>query len=89
MDIVHIIILLIVAAICGSIGAAIGGGSRGGCLMSIVLGFIGALAGSFIQQKAGLPEPLEISGFPVVWSIIGCALFVAIINFISRGRRRD
>ena len=38
-----LLILLIVAAVCGSLGMAISGFSRGGCLMSIALGFIGAL----------------------------------------------
>jgi uncharacterized membrane protein YeaQ/YmgE (transglycosylase-associated protein family) len=37
-----------------------------------------------------LPEPfmLHVSGqsFPVLWSIIGAALFVAIIHLISRRR---
>jgi hypothetical protein len=39
----------------------------------------------------GLPEPLMLqiggSDFPVVWSIIGSALFVAVLSFLA-GRRR-
>jgi len=38
----------------------------------------------------GLPEliPVQIGGtsFPIVWSIIGSALFVAVIALISRSR---
>ena len=37
MTILDLIILLIVAAVCGSLGMAITGYSRGGCLMSIAL----------------------------------------------------
>jgi uncharacterized membrane protein YeaQ/YmgE (transglycosylase-associated protein family) len=31
----------------------------------------------------------EIAGehFPIIWSIIGSALFVALINLLTRGRR--
>ena len=54
----------------------------------MVLGFIGALVGPWIAHQLKLPEPfvLHISGqsFPVLWSIIGAAVFVAIIHLVSR-----
>ena len=90
MTVTDIIILLIVAGICGSIGRAISGYSHGGCLVSIALGFIGAFIGMFLERKLGLPELFAVPAggmrFPIVWSIIGAALFVAIINLISRPR---
>ena len=83
-----LILLLIVAAICGSLGMAIGGYSRGGCLMSIALGFIGALVGMWLARTLALPEffMLEFGDlrFPIVWSVIGSALFVAVIGFLTR-----
>jgi uncharacterized membrane protein YeaQ/YmgE (transglycosylase-associated protein family) len=88
--IIPFLLLLLVAGICGAIGQAIGGYSHGGCLVSIALGFIGALLGTWLAGKLGLPElvALPIAGwhFPIVWSIIGAALFVALINLISRPR---
>jgi uncharacterized membrane protein YeaQ/YmgE (transglycosylase-associated protein family) len=85
-----LLILLVIAAICGAIGRAIAGGARGGCLVSVAVGFIGALLGSWISRKVGLPEILAITvdrhPFPIVWSIIGAALFVAFVHLIS-GRR--
>jgi uncharacterized membrane protein YeaQ/YmgE (transglycosylase-associated protein family) len=88
--IIQLLILLLVAGICGAIGQAITGYSHGGCLVSIALGFIGALLGSWLAGKMGLPElvALPVGGvhFPIVWSIIGAALFVAVINLISRPR---
>jgi uncharacterized membrane protein YeaQ/YmgE (transglycosylase-associated protein family) len=88
--IIPILILLLVAGICGAIGQAIGGYSHGGCLVSIALGFIGALLGTWLASKLGLPElfavPVGGLHFPIVWSIIGAALFVAVINLISRSR---
>ncbi len=85
-----LVFLLVVAAICGAIGRAIAGDVRGGILVSIVLGFIGALIGPWIAGKLGLPEPfvLRVAGesFPVLWSIIGAALFVGLIHLVSRRR---
>ncbi len=90
MTIVDLIVLLIIAGLCGSLGQAIGGYSRGGCLVSIALGFIGAVLGMWLAAKLHLPELFSIhigtTNFPIVWSIIGSALFVAVIALITRRR---
>ena len=93
MTLIDFLILLFIAGVCGSIGQAIGGFTRGGCLVSIALGFIGAVLGMWLAGVLGLPEIFDVQiggkSFPIVWSIIGCALFVTIIGFISRvGRGR-
>jgi uncharacterized membrane protein YeaQ/YmgE (transglycosylase-associated protein family) len=88
MTLIDLLILLLVAGICGAIGQAISGYSRGGCLVSIALGFVGALLGGWLARALGLPEllPVRIGGtaFPIVWSIIGSALFVAVIALLTR-----
>jgi uncharacterized membrane protein YeaQ/YmgE (transglycosylase-associated protein family) len=88
MTIFELLVLLLVAGICGSLGQAIAGYSRGGCLVAIVLGFIGALLGVWLSRLMGLPEllTLNIGGqpFPVLWSIIGSALFVAVLSIFTR-----
>lgn len=90
MDLFDLLILLLVAGICGAIGQAITGFSRGGCLVSIALGFVGAVVGLWLARALGLPElfPVRIgsTSFPIVWSIIGSALFVAVIAFLTRSR---
>ncbi|HET9526371.1 MAG TPA: GlsB/YeaQ/YmgE family stress response membrane protein [Pyrinomonadaceae bacterium] len=90
MTLLDLLLLLLVAGICGSLGQAIAGYSRGGCLVSIALGFVGALLGMWLARLMGLPEliPVVIGGtsFPIVWSIIGSALFVAVITLITRSR---
>jgi len=40
MTLLDVLILLLIAGICGSLGQAIAGYSRGGCLVSIALGFV-------------------------------------------------
>ncbi len=88
--IIQLLLLLLIAGVCGAIGQAITGYSHGGCLVSIALGFIGALLGTWIAGKLGLPElialPVGNMRFPIIWSIVGAALFVAVINLISRPR---
>ena len=90
MTLLDLLILLLVAGICGALGQAIAGYSRGGCLVSIALGFVGALVGLWLARLMGLPElfPVQIGGtsFPIVWSIIGSCLFVAVITLITRSR---
>ncbi|HEY9232418.1 MAG TPA: GlsB/YeaQ/YmgE family stress response membrane protein [Blastocatellia bacterium] len=90
MTLTQFLILLLVAGICGSIGQAIAGYSRGGCLVSIALGFIGALLGTYLAHALGLPElfAIQIGGkpFPIIWSIIGATLFVAVLSLITRRR---
>jgi len=87
------VILLIVAGICGALGQAITGYSHGGFLVSIALGFIGALLGLFIARSMNLPEPFAVqvgdTTFPIIWSIVGSALFVALISLIARPARRS
>ncbi len=91
MGVLDFLILLIVAGFCGALGQAIAGYSRGGCLVSIALGFVGALIGMWLARTLGLPEffALQIGNnatFPIIWSIIGAALFVAVIAFLTRPR---
>ncbi len=92
MGLFDFIILLIIAGIAGAIGQFLVGFSRTGCLGSIALGFIGALIGVWLARQVHLPELLNIhigdAEFPVVWSIIGSALFVAVLGLLTRGRRQ-
>jgi uncharacterized membrane protein YeaQ/YmgE (transglycosylase-associated protein family) len=87
---IQFLILLLVAGICGALGQAIVGYSHGGCLVSIALGFIGALLGTWLAGALHLPELLMIPAggmnFPIIWSIIGAALFVALITLVTRRR---
>lgn len=87
MSVVELLLLLLVAGICGAAGKAIAGYFPGGFLASIGVGFIGALVGSWLARVLGLPElfAVRLSGvsFPIIWSIAGSALFIAIIALVS------
>lgn len=83
-----LLLLIVIAAVCGAIGRSIAGGARGGLVVSTALGFIGALIGPWIAARLNLAEPfvVQISGhpFPVLWSIIGAAVFVALVHLFYR-----
>jgi len=88
MTLLGFLVLLLIAAICGGIGQSLAGYSLGGCLVSIVVGFIGAYIGLWVAAKLGLPRIFEITidgkPFPVVWAIIGSAIFTLIMALLRR-----
>jgi len=81
-----IILLLIIAGITGGIGRSLVGFKRGGCIISIVVGFIGAYIGTILAREFSFPDfwSLEIRGinYPIVWSIVGAVVFTAILSLI-------
>lgn len=74
---------LFIASIAGAIGARLAGRKGMGCLTSIVLGFIGALLGGWLADRLGLPLGVTAGGLPIIWAVVGAALFVAILNLLS------
>lgn len=92
MSFLEFLVLMIIAALCGSLAQALAGYSMGGCLVSAALGFVGALLGSWLARSFGLPGffTMNIGGqpFPVIWSILGATLFVLMVSLFHRSRQR-
>jgi len=94
LTVTGVLILLLIAGICGAIGRSVAGGTQGGFLVSIVVGFLGALVGSSIAHALHLPALWTVivdrHPFPILWSIVGAAVFVALVHLVSGGfsRRR-
>lgn len=90
MTLTGLLILLVIAGIVGGLGQAISGYSFGGCLMSIVVGFVGAWLGVWLAGQLGLPEifAVNVEGetFPVVWGVIGSAILSLILGLLTRRR---
>ena len=88
MTLTEFLVLLVIAAICGSVGQALAGYDLGGCLVSIVVGFIGAYIGMWMAGKFGLPEifAVKVGGkvFPIVWSVVGSAILTFIVALIRK-----
>jgi uncharacterized membrane protein YeaQ/YmgE (transglycosylase-associated protein family) len=90
MTVLEFVVYLVIAGICGAIARAFGGGTRGGFVLSILLGFLGAFVGTWIARMFHLPElvVVAIAGhpFPIVWSIIGGILLVGVAHALTRPR---
>lgn len=88
MTLFGFLVLLLIAAICGGIGQSLAGYNVGGCFVSIVVGFIGAYIGLWVAKEMGLPHFLTINieekPFPIIWAIIGSAIFTFIVALLRR-----
>ena len=90
MTLTGLLVLLLIAGIVGALGQTISGYSFGGCLMSIVVGFVGAYVGIWLARQLGLPEiftvTIEGEAFPIVWGVIGSAILSLILGLFTRRR---
>lgn len=88
MTLTGILVLLVIAGIVGALGQSLSGYSFGGCLMSIVVGFIGAYLGVWLAGQLGLPEVFSINvegqSFPILWGIVGSAILSLILGLFTR-----
>jgi uncharacterized membrane protein YeaQ/YmgE (transglycosylase-associated protein family) len=90
MTVLEFLVLLLVADVCGALGQAIAGTIRGGLLVSIAPGFIGALLGMWIARTFQLPELFAVQVGDQPFPIIGSAIFVAVLSLFTRPyKRRD
>jgi uncharacterized membrane protein YeaQ/YmgE (transglycosylase-associated protein family) len=90
MTLVEFVVYLIIAGICGAIARALVGGSGGGFVISILVGFLGAFVGSWLAYQLHLPVILAVTidrhRFPIVWSILGGIVLVGVAHMLM-GRR--
>ena len=90
MTLTGLLVLLLIAGIVGALGQTIAGYSFGGCLMSIIVGFVGAYVGVWLAGQLGLPEVFTINvegePFPVVWGVVGSAILSLILGVLTSRR---
>jgi uncharacterized membrane protein YeaQ/YmgE (transglycosylase-associated protein family) len=83
---VDLVILILIAGVCGALGELVSGVTRGGALVSVALGFVGALLGLWVARALDLPEPFPLqvgeATFPLIWSLAGSALFLCVLSLI-------
>ena len=88
---IELIVYLVIGGVCGAIARAVAGGSsRGGFIISLMVGFLGAFIGTWLARQFRLPPVwvVLIGGhpFPIVWSIVGGIVLVALSNVLIRPR---
>lgn len=88
---IDILISLLIAGIAGSIARSLAGFNRGGCILSIVVGFIGAIIGSWLARELNLPDPFPFfirgTEYHILWTIIGAVIFTAVLSLITPGKK--
>ncbi len=91
MTLLEFILYLAIAGICGAIARAVVGGTPGGFVVSILVGFLGAFIGVWLARMLHWPRlfvvAVEGHPFPIVWSIIGGMILVAVAHALT-GRPR-
>jgi uncharacterized membrane protein YeaQ/YmgE (transglycosylase-associated protein family) len=92
MSLVGLLLLILVGAICGAIAEVIVGYSPGGFLASVAIGFLGALIGTWLATRLGLPSllPITIDGFTieVLWAILGAIILLVVLSLFRRSYYR-
>ena len=92
MSIVELLLLILVGAICGAIAEMLVGYSPGGFFASVVIGFLGALIGSWLAPRIGMPSLLavHIGGYTieVLWAIIGAIILLLVLSLFRRSYYR-
>jgi uncharacterized membrane protein YeaQ/YmgE (transglycosylase-associated protein family) len=92
MSIVELILLILVGAICGAIAELLVGYSPGGFFVSVVIGFLGAVLGTWVATQIGLPAVLQVTigGYTIeiLWAILGAVILLLIISLFRRGYYR-
>jgi len=80
----EVLVLMLLAAICGSVAAALAGLRWSGLFLSIALGIIGAFVGTWLSELLQLPELLLVrvgnGAFPMAWPLLGAFCFAIIIG---------
>jgi uncharacterized membrane protein YeaQ/YmgE (transglycosylase-associated protein family) len=93
MSLGELIVYLVLAGICGTAARAVAGKRGGSFIVSVLLGFLGAILGTSIARLMRLPELvlIDIEGhpFPVLWSIVGGMVLVVIAHALTRPRYVD
>ncbi|MFH1194224.1 MAG: hypothetical protein V1720_00850 [bacterium] len=94
MDIFHLIILILIAAIFGGIGQSVAGYNLSGCFLGIVVGLIGAIVGPMVAAYNELDPIFKISimdkEYEMFWSMVGALVLSFIVGLFRRmsGARR-
>ena len=92
MTFIDFVILFIIAAIIGSLARKVVGLEKGGCIVSAIVGFIGAIIGTWLGREYNLPEiwspTIRDMNYPVVWSLMGAILFTIVLSIIAPRKKK-
>ena len=86
----ELLLTSVVAVACAMLGLTTSKYSRGGCIVYMAFGFIGAFLGTWVSRAlrfADVPDlTIGVSHFPIIWSMVGSVLLVATVGLFVRHR---
>lgn len=86
------IMVALIAIVCGSIAQLTSNYSRGGWIVNMGVAFVGAAAGVILSRQLNAPVIYDVKyrmvDFPIIYSLIGSALFVAALGFLVKPHGR-
>jgi uncharacterized membrane protein YeaQ/YmgE (transglycosylase-associated protein family) len=92
MNLIDLVLMVVVAIVCGSIAQLTSSYSRGGWIVNLGVGFLGAMAGVAISRLLHAPKIYDLTvqaiDFPIMYAIIGSVFFLAAIGFLVKPGRR-
>ncbi len=92
MNATEVLLTLLVAVICGTIAQVTSGYSRGGWIVNLGIGLIGAVAGVIVSRSLNAPLiynlKVRTADFPIIYAVVGSVLFLAAIGFLIKPSRR-
>ncbi|MBK9712257.1 MAG: GlsB/YeaQ/YmgE family stress response membrane protein [Kouleothrix sp.] len=92
MDLLQVLMLLVIAGICGAIAQWIVAFSPGNLLVSIIVGVIGAYLGALIGGVFPIPLLFPIGvgtvEFSLIWAVVGSGLLLLLLRVLSDGLRQ-
>jgi uncharacterized membrane protein YeaQ/YmgE (transglycosylase-associated protein family) len=90
MTLIGFLLLILVGAICGFIAEMLVGYSPGGFIASVVVGFLGALIGTWVATAVGLPSLFAVNieghSIEILWAVLGAVLLLAVLSLVRRSR---
>jgi uncharacterized membrane protein YeaQ/YmgE (transglycosylase-associated protein family) len=91
MNSTDFLLILLVAVICGTIAQWTSGYSKGGWIVNLIIGLLGAFAGVVISRLLNAPVIYDViisgSRFPVIYCVVGSVFLLAGIGFIVKPGR--
>lgn len=92
MNSYDIVLIFLTAIVCGTLAQLTSGYSKGGWIVNLVVGFLGALAGILVSRSLNAPVIYDLAvgntRFPIIYSVVGAVIFLAGIGlFIKPGQR--
>ena len=91
MNWIDLLFIFVLGIICGTIGQLTSGYSKGGWIVHLGFGWVGAALGVYLSRLFNAPLVYNIkvqqTEFPVIWSLIGSVFLVAGVGLLVKPSR--